>query len=88
MRTVTIELPDQLPPLLGASDDQVPREARLALAIVWYDRCLISQGKGAEIAGLTRAEFIDELGRANVSAIQTSAEELRTETEQARRAGR
>lgn len=88
MRTVTIELPDQLPPLLDASDDQVAREARLALAIVWYDRGLISQGMGAEIAGLTRAEFIDELGRANVSAIQTSAEELRAEMEQARHAGR
>jgi hypothetical protein len=33
---------------------------------------MISQGMRAEIAGLTRAEFIDELGRANVSAIQTS----------------
>ena len=88
MRTVTIELPDQLPHLIGVSDEQVAREARLALAIVWYDRGLISQGKGAEIAGLTRAEFIDELGRANVSAIQTSVEELRAEMEQVRHAGR
>jgi predicted HTH domain antitoxin len=88
MRTVTIELPDRLPPLLDASDEQVAREARLALAIVWYDRGLISQGMGAEVAGLTRAEFIDELGRANVSAIQTSAEEIRAEMEQARHAGR
>jgi predicted HTH domain antitoxin len=88
MRTITIELPDQLPPVLGDSDEQVAREARLTLAIVWYDRGLISQGKGAEIAGLTRVEFIDELGRANVSAIQTSAEELRAEMEQVRNAGR
>jgi predicted HTH domain antitoxin len=88
MRTITIELPDTLPPALGASDEEVAREARLALAILWYDRGLISQGKGAEIAGLTRAEFIDELGRANVSAIQTSVEELREEMEQVRNAGR
>ena len=88
MRTITIELPDELPPALGASDEEVARDARLALAILWYDRGLISQGKGAEIAGLTRAEFIDELGRANVSAIQTSVEELRAEMEQVRHADR
>jgi predicted HTH domain antitoxin len=64
------------------------REARLALAIVWYDRGLIAQGLGAEIAGLTRAAFIEELGRANVGAIQTGAEQLRAEMEQARHAGR
>jgi predicted HTH domain antitoxin len=58
-----------------------PGQLRLAAAIFWYDRGLISQGKGAEIAGLTRAEFIDALGRANVSAIQTSVEELQAELE-------
>ncbi len=88
MKTITIEIPEDLPPAVGASDEDVAREARLALAILWYDRGLISQGKGAEIAGLTRAEFIDELGRANVSAIQTSVDELREEMEQIRHAGR
>jgi Uncharacterised protein family (UPF0175) len=43
---------------------------------------LISQGKGPELAGLSRAEFIDALGRANVSAIQTTVEELKAELEQ------
>jgi predicted HTH domain antitoxin len=65
----------------GCSEDDFPRQLRLAAAIFWYDRGLISQGKGAEIAGLTRAEFIDALGRANVSAIQTSVEELKAEME-------
>jgi Uncharacterised protein family (UPF0175) len=49
---------------------------------------MISHRKGAEIAGLTRVEFIDELGRANVSAIQTSVEELRPAMERVRDAGR
>jgi predicted HTH domain antitoxin len=87
MKTITIEIPDDLAYPAGTSDEDVARDARLALAILWYDRGMISQGKGAEIAGLTRAEFIDELGRANVSAIQTSVEELRAEMEQVRDAG-
>jgi predicted HTH domain antitoxin len=88
MKTITIEIPDDLAHPAGASDEDVARDARLALAILWYDRGLISQGKGAELAGLTRAEFIDELGRANVSAIQTSVDELRDEMKLVRDAGR
>ena len=49
---------------------------------------MISQGKGAENARLTRVEFIDEFGRANVSAIQTSVDELRDEMKLVRDAGR
>jgi predicted HTH domain antitoxin len=88
MRTITVEVPNELPHELAHSDEDFARQLRLAAAIFWYDRGLISQGKGAELAGLTRAEFIDALGRANVSAIQTSVEELRAEMEQARDARR
>jgi hypothetical protein len=47
--------------------------------ILRFDRGLISQDKVAEIAGLTRADFIDAQGRANVSDIQTTVEELMAE---------
>ena len=62
---------------------------RLAAAIFWYARGEISQGKGAEIAGLSRREFIEALSRVQVDAIQINDEELRDEVErdlQARRA--
>jgi predicted HTH domain antitoxin len=61
---------------------------RLAAAIFWYARGVISQGKGAEIAGLSRREFIEVLGRAEVDAIQINDEALKNEVErdlQARR---
>jgi len=82
MKTITIEIPDNVEFPFAASSEEFAQALRLAAAIFWYDKGLISQGKGAEIAGLTRAEFIDELGRANVSAIQTSVEELKAEMEQ------
>jgi predicted HTH domain antitoxin len=82
MKTIMITIPDEVVLPFGDSEEEFARELRLAAAIHWYDRGLISQGKGAEIAGLSRAEFIDELGKANVSAIQTTVEELRTEWEQ------
>lgn len=55
------------------------RELRLAAAVKWYERGMVSQGRAAEIADLSRAEFIDALGRFGVSPFQTSAEELLAE---------
>jgi predicted HTH domain antitoxin len=81
MKTITIEIPENLAPAVAESEEGLPYAFRLAAAIQWYSQGLISQGKGAEIAGLTRVEFIDALGRAGVSAIQTSVEELRAELE-------
>ena len=47
MRTITIEVPDHLPPEIAASTENLASAFRLAAAIFWYDRGLISQGKGA-----------------------------------------
>jgi predicted HTH domain antitoxin len=50
---------------------------RIAVAVRWYAQGLISQGKGAEIAGLTRSQFIDALGLAGVPACQETISEIR-----------
>jgi len=52
---------------------------RLILAIDRYSRGLVSQGKAAEIAGVSRAEFIEELFRRKIPAVQVTIEELREE---------
>lgn len=52
------------------------RELRLAAAIKWYELRRVSQGRAAEIAGVSRAEFIDALGRYGVSPFQETLEEL------------
>ncbi len=79
MKTITIDLPEDVDLPVTSTDEDFARALRLAAAIFWYDRGLISQGKGAEIAGLTRTEFIDALGRAQVPACQVTAEELKEE---------
>ncbi len=52
------------------------QELRTAAAVAWYERQQVSQGRAAEIAGLSRAEFIDALGRYGVSPFQDTLEEL------------
>lgn len=60
------------------------RELRIAAAVKWYELGRISQGRAAEIAGLSRVEFIDALGRYGVSPFQETEEELAAAVEAAR----
>ena len=76
MTTVTIELPDDVYSALRRSPQEIIREMRLAAAVEWYAQERISQGKGAEIAGLSRAEFIDELARRKIPVVQIRPEEV------------
>ncbi len=78
MKTITIELPDdlELPGSNSPSDTELAREARLAVAVDWYRQGRISQGQGAQIAGLGRAALLDALSLARVPACQETIEDL------------
>jgi predicted HTH domain antitoxin len=56
--------------------DRFGRELRLAAAIKWYENGMVSQNRAAEIVGISRAEFIEALGRFKVTPFQVNAEEL------------
>ena len=47
-------------------------EMRLAAAVKWYELQVVSQSVAAEIAGLSRAEFIAALARFHVSPFYRS----------------
>jgi len=52
------------------------REMRIAAAVQWYAQGIVSQGKAAELAGLTRSELLEGLFRRRVPACQVTADEL------------
>ena len=80
MATMTIDLPDRVLSELRSSPEAVEKDVRLAAAIEWYRRGLLSQGRAAELAGVPRADFIDELARRKVEVFSVDLEELRAET--------
>ena len=83
MATITYDLPPSAFSALRLSPQEFAREMRIAACVQWYSQGLVSQGKAAEIAGVSRAEFLDELFRRNVSASQATYEELVEEIERA-----
>ncbi|MBN1611783.1 MAG: UPF0175 family protein [Polyangiaceae bacterium] len=52
------------------------RELRITAAVKWYEQHAISQECAAEIAGLSRREFIEELSRHGLSPCRDTLEEL------------
>lgn len=86
--TTPVRVPDAFLEVLATSPEELDRELCLAAAIHLYRRGLVTQGKAAEMAGLGRRDFIQELGRAEVPACQVSSEELKEEVKRADQAHR
>ena len=81
MATITYDMPPGTFSALRLSPKEFAREMRVAACVQWYAQGAISQGKAAEIAGLSRAEFLEELFRRKVPACQVTYEELIEEVE-------
>ena len=76
---VELDLPEGAFSCLGTSPERFVQELRLAAAAKWYELGRLSQSKAAEIAGVSRQEFIDALGRLGVSPFQETSAQLEAE---------
>src|SRR5262249_52920325 len=79
MARITLDIPESALSALRLSPNEFAREMRVAAALLWYSHGEVSQAVGAAIAGVSRAEFIDELARRRISVVQATSEELQKE---------
>lgn len=75
MKRVEIDLPDETFAGLDRESAELAAEFRAAAAAKWYEVGRVSQEVAAQIAGVSRSEFLTLLSRLQVSPMQESAEE-------------
>ncbi len=75
-QTLRIELEDEFFLGLNKNPLELTNEIRLAAAVKWYELGKISQEKAAQLAGLSREEFIFSLPGFSVSPFQETETEI------------
>lgn len=63
----------------GFSKDILLAECRFLFAIEFFKRKILSIGKAAKLAGLSRWDFLDLLGKRGIPIVDYSQEELEEE---------
>jgi predicted HTH domain antitoxin len=76
MVQVTIEMLEEALGALRKAPQDFARELRLAAAVKWYELKLLSQERAARVAGVSRAEFLEALGRFGVSPFQYGPDDI------------
>ncbi len=66
MKSLTINLPK----------DTDLKETKMTIATALFDKGILSSGQAAELAGISRREFLENAGQFGVSIFQYSPEEL------------
>ena len=75
-KPLKIDMPEDVFSALKQDPEGFSKELRLAAAVKWYELGTVSQEKAAEIAGISREEFILSLSRFKVSPFQVDEEQL------------
>lgn len=76
MRTITVQIPDDLDLALNVQTDELAPALLLAAAVQLFVMGTVSAGKAAELAGLPTPLLLVTLAACGVSASTLSAEDM------------
>ena len=76
MTHLTLELPEATFAVFQQSPREFGESMKITALVKWYEEGKVSQSKAAEIAGISRQEFLEQLFLHKVSPYQLTSEEL------------
>jgi len=77
-----VDLPEEVVSWFGWTETEVPHKVRETLVMELLRQHVISQGKAAELLGISLWDLYDIMGRYKVPAIDMTPEELKRELAQ------
>jgi predicted HTH domain antitoxin len=81
MRSLTIEIPEDVLLATGQSREEFLREAKLLLAVKLFELGRLSSGKAAQLCGIGRVDFLLTVGRMGIPVADLDEEEMKREFE-------
>lgn len=83
MKILEIPYADNLPDVVQLSRSEFERDLKMALASKLFELGRVSSGQAANLAGVSRLEFLRELHRFKVNALSWDVDEMTQEIEHA-----
>ena len=79
MKTIAVEIPEVAFSTMRLDLQEMAVEIRNAAVVKWYEMGIVSQGRAAEIVGLSRSKFLDLLSKYAVCPFQYTEQEIDNE---------
>ena len=83
MQTLSISYSDDLLVSSGQSKERLEQELRFLLAVKLFELNRLSVGKAAQLCGMGKLDFMDEIGRMGIPVINLDDEQIREELQNA-----
>ncbi|MBM4085008.1 MAG: UPF0175 family protein [Planctomycetes bacterium] len=78
---IVLEVPEGLESAVKTTPGELGAQIRLMAALKMFELGKLSSGKAAELAGMSRIEFLEMCGRYRVSVFNYPPDELKAELE-------
>lgn len=83
MQILSIPYSDDLLVATGKSKDALEQELRFLLAVKLFELRRLSLGKAAELCGMKKLNFMDEMGRMGIPVINLDNDQINDELKNA-----